>query len=44
MDPATLTAVDAASARVLADGMSAPDPVFPCTLKADRESFTARHP
>ncbi|MET9525097.1 hypothetical protein [Streptomyces coeruleorubidus] len=36
--------MDAASARVLADGMSAPDPVFPCTLKADRESFTARHP
>ncbi|MEU1939591.1 hypothetical protein ACH49O_36440 [Streptomyces coeruleorubidus] len=44
MDPATVTAVDAASARVLADGMSGPDPVFPSTLKADREAFTARHP
>jgi glutamate/tyrosine decarboxylase-like PLP-dependent enzyme len=44
VDPATLTAVDAASARVLADGMSGPDPVFLSTLKADREAFTARHP
>ncbi|GAP46432.1 L-2,4-diaminobutyrate decarboxylase [Streptomyces azureus] len=44
MDPATLTAVDAASARVLADGMSGPEPVFLSTLKADREAFTARHP
>jgi hypothetical protein len=36
--------VDTASARVLADGMSGPDPVFLSTLKADREAFTARHP
>ncbi|WP_230529095.1 hypothetical protein [Streptomyces coeruleorubidus] len=37
--------MDAASARVLADGMSGPDPVFPSTLKVDREAaFTARHP
>ena len=44
VEPATLTAVDTASARVLADGMAAPDPVFLSTLKADREAFTARHP
>ncbi|MFH8662382.1 pyridoxal phosphate-dependent decarboxylase family protein [Streptomyces afghaniensis] len=44
VDPAGLTAVDAASARVLADGMSGPDPVFLSTLKADRAAFTARHP
>ncbi|MEU0387696.1 pyridoxal phosphate-dependent decarboxylase family protein [Streptomyces chartreusis] len=44
VDPATLTAVDTASARVLADGMSGPDPVFLSTLKADREAFAARHP
>lgn len=36
--------MDTASARVLADGMSGPDPVFLSTLKADREAFTARHP
>ncbi|MFF4397375.1 pyridoxal phosphate-dependent decarboxylase family protein [Streptomyces sp. NPDC001480] len=41
--PATLSAIDAASARVLADGMTGPDPVFLSTLKADREAFTARH-
>ncbi|AOR33147.1 pyridoxal-dependent decarboxylase [Streptomyces fodineus] len=44
LDPATLTAVDAASARILADGMSGPDPVFLSTLRAGREEFTARHP
>ncbi|MGQ4386717.1 pyridoxal phosphate-dependent decarboxylase family protein [Streptomyces sp. SAS_270] len=42
--PATLTAVDTASARILADGMTTPDPVFLSTLKADREAFSARHP
>jgi glutamate/tyrosine decarboxylase-like PLP-dependent enzyme len=44
VEPATLTAVDAASARVLADGMAGTDPVFLSTLKAGREAFTARHP
>ncbi|WP_425245680.1 pyridoxal phosphate-dependent decarboxylase family protein [Streptomyces sp. NEAU-NA10] len=44
VEPAALTAVDAASARVLADGMASADPVFLSTLKADREAFTARHP
>ncbi|MDQ1013935.1 pyridoxal phosphate-dependent decarboxylase family protein [Streptomyces afghaniensis] len=44
VEPATLTAVDAASARVLADGMADPEPVYLSTLKADREAFTARHP
>ncbi|WP_330292873.1 pyridoxal phosphate-dependent decarboxylase family protein [Streptomyces sp. NBC_00576] len=44
VEPATLTAVDAASARVLADGMTHPDPVFLSTLRADSEAFTARHP
>ncbi|WP_406327821.1 pyridoxal phosphate-dependent decarboxylase family protein [Streptomyces sp. NBC_00203] len=41
--PATLTGIDAASARILADGMANPDPIFLSTLKADREAFTARH-
>jgi glutamate/tyrosine decarboxylase-like PLP-dependent enzyme len=44
VEPATLSAVDAASARVLADGMAHPDPVFLSTLKADRAAFAARHP
>ncbi|MFF4800579.1 pyridoxal phosphate-dependent decarboxylase family protein [Streptomyces sp. NPDC001351] len=44
VDPATLGGIDAASARILADGMTAPDPVYVSTLKADREAFTARHP
>ncbi|WP_089100269.1 pyridoxal phosphate-dependent decarboxylase family protein [Streptomyces hyaluromycini] len=43
-DPVALTAIDAASARVLTDGMTAPDPVFLSTLKADRDAFAARHP
>ncbi|MFI2436381.1 pyridoxal phosphate-dependent decarboxylase family protein [Streptomyces sp. NPDC018693] len=42
--PTTLSAVDAASARVLADGMVSGDPVFLSTFTADREAFTARHP
>jgi glutamate/tyrosine decarboxylase-like PLP-dependent enzyme len=44
VEPATLSAVDTASARVLADGMAHPDPVFLSTLKADRAAFAARHP
>jgi glutamate/tyrosine decarboxylase-like PLP-dependent enzyme len=44
LEPATLSAVDAASASVLADGMTGADPVFLSTLRADREAFTARHP
>ncbi|OIJ94870.1 pyridoxal phosphate-dependent decarboxylase family protein [Streptomyces colonosanans] len=44
VEPASLSAIDTASARVLADGMTGPDPVFLSTLKADREAFTARHP
>ncbi|MFD4604421.1 pyridoxal phosphate-dependent decarboxylase family protein [Streptomyces sp. NPDC058464] len=43
-DPAALTAIDAASARVLTDGMTASEPVFLSTLKADRDAFAARHP
>ncbi|WP_037672758.1 aminotransferase class I/II-fold pyridoxal phosphate-dependent enzyme [Streptomyces griseus] len=42
--PATLAAVDVASAKVLADGMASADPVYLSTLKADRDAFTARHP
>ncbi|GAB2958744.1 aminotransferase class V-fold PLP-dependent enzyme [Streptomyces pseudoechinosporeus] len=44
VDPATLSGIDTASARILADGMTSPDPVFLSTLRADREAFTARHP
>ncbi|WP_460060613.1 pyridoxal phosphate-dependent decarboxylase family protein [Streptomyces sp. YKOK-I1] len=44
VEPATLTGIDAASARILTDGMNSPDPVFLSTLRADREAFTARHP
>ncbi|MDW8804915.1 aminotransferase class I/II-fold pyridoxal phosphate-dependent enzyme [Streptomyces scabiei] len=44
LEPATLSAVDAASASVLAEGMTGADPVFLSTLRADREAFTARHP
>ncbi|RPE42265.1 pyridoxal-dependent decarboxylase-like protein [Streptomyces sp. Ag109_O5-1] len=43
-DPAALSAIDAASARILTDGMTGPDPVFLSTLRADREAFAARHP
>jgi glutamate/tyrosine decarboxylase-like PLP-dependent enzyme len=43
-EPATLSAVDEASARILTDGMKSDDPVFLSTLKAAREAFTARHP
>ncbi|MDH6432094.1 hypothetical protein M2158_000571 [Streptomyces sp. SAI-144] len=44
MEPATLSGIDAASARVLADGTDSADPVFLSTLRADREAFRARHP
>ncbi len=44
VDPATLSGIDTASARILADGMTGPDQVFLSTLRADREAFTARHP
>ncbi|MFF5359953.1 pyridoxal phosphate-dependent decarboxylase family protein [Streptomyces scabiei] len=44
VEPATLTAVDTASARILTDGMTGPDPVFLSTFRADRDAFTARHP
>ncbi|MDH6447615.1 MULTISPECIES: aminotransferase class I/II-fold pyridoxal phosphate-dependent enzyme [unclassified Streptomyces] len=44
VEPATLSGVDTASARVLADGMDSADPVFLSTLRADHEAFTARHP
>ncbi|MCD9875908.1 pyridoxal phosphate-dependent decarboxylase family protein [Streptomyces guryensis] len=44
VDPATLGGIDAASARILADGMTGSDPVFVSTLKAGREAFAARHP
>ncbi|MEH0541769.1 aminotransferase class V-fold PLP-dependent enzyme [Streptomyces sp. B21-105] len=44
VEPAALSAVDAASARVLTDGMNDGDPVFLSTLKAGREAFAARHP
>jgi len=44
VEPATLTGIDTASARILTDGMTSPDPIFLSTLRADREAFTARHP
>ena len=44
VEPATMAGVDTASGRVLADGMTGPDPVFLSTLKADRRAFAARHP
>ena len=41
----TLSEVDAASARVLADGMASPeDPVFVSTLRVTAEAFARRHP
>ena len=44
VEPAALSAIDAASARVLAAGMSASDPVFLSTLRATAEAFGQRHP
>ena len=41
----SLTAIDAASARVMADGMkAAQDPVFVSTLRIDATAFAHRHP
>ncbi|HYV77088.1 MAG TPA: aminotransferase class V-fold PLP-dependent enzyme [Streptosporangiaceae bacterium] len=41
----TLSEVDAASARVLADGMADPEhPVFVSTLRVTAEAFARRHP
>jgi hypothetical protein len=43
--PASLTAIDRASARMLADGMNDPDrPVFLSTLTVDAAAFGRRHP
>ena len=43
--PPSLDAIDRASARMLADGMSDPaDPVFLSTLRARAARFTRRHP
>ncbi|MFY9928955.1 MAG: hypothetical protein WAK82_13190, partial [Streptosporangiaceae bacterium] len=42
-DPA-LSAIDAASARVLADGMTSSRPVFLSTLRVTAAAFAARHP
>ncbi|MFB6959983.1 pyridoxal phosphate-dependent decarboxylase family protein [Streptomyces sp. NPDC056309] len=44
VEPATLSAVDTACARILDDGMTGPDPVYLSTLRAGREAFTVRHP
>jgi glutamate/tyrosine decarboxylase-like PLP-dependent enzyme len=41
----TLSGIDAASARVLADGMADPEhPVFVSTLRVSAEAFARRHP
>ncbi|MGW4205264.1 pyridoxal phosphate-dependent decarboxylase family protein [Streptomyces sp. NPDC004726] len=42
--PATLSAIDAASERMLRQGMTEDDPVFISTLRASAPAFTARHP
>ncbi|GLW97612.1 aminotransferase class I/II-fold pyridoxal phosphate-dependent enzyme [Microtetraspora sp. NBRC 16547] len=44
-EPATLSRIDAASARILQDGMAdAEDPVFVSTLRVGAEAMAARHP
>ncbi|MER6351750.1 aminotransferase class V-fold PLP-dependent enzyme [Streptomyces sp. NPDC001634] len=43
VEPASLSSIDTASARILAEGMTGPDPVFLSTFRASREAFTARH-
>ncbi len=43
-EPATLSAIDQASARILQAGLTGPDPVFVSTLRADAAAFQARHP
>jgi len=42
-DPA-LSAIDAASARILAEGMTSAEPVFVSTLRVTAAAFAARHP
>jgi glutamate/tyrosine decarboxylase-like PLP-dependent enzyme len=44
VEPAALSAIDAASARALNDGMSAAEPVFLSTLRASADAFAHRHP
>ncbi|MEU6251478.1 aminotransferase class I/II-fold pyridoxal phosphate-dependent enzyme [Streptomyces sp. NPDC047043] len=44
VEPATLSGIDATSARILTDGMTGPDPVFLSTFRASREAFAVRHP
>ncbi|MFF0448150.1 pyridoxal phosphate-dependent decarboxylase family protein [Streptomyces sp. NPDC004609] len=44
VEPAALSTVDAASERMLRQGMSQDDPVFLSTLRASAEAFAARHP
>ncbi|MFI1864576.1 pyridoxal phosphate-dependent decarboxylase family protein [Streptomyces jumonjinensis] len=43
-DPLCLSAVDAASERVMREGMAADDPVFLSTLRASASALTARRP
>ena len=43
-EPANLSTIDKESARMLADGMAAPEPVFLSTLRASADAFAARHP
>ncbi|HET9170002.1 MAG TPA: aminotransferase class V-fold PLP-dependent enzyme [Actinospica sp.] len=44
VEPAALSAIDEASARMLAEGMTAAEPVFLSTLRASAAAFAARHP
>ncbi|HTJ70589.1 MAG TPA: aminotransferase class V-fold PLP-dependent enzyme [Actinospica sp.] len=44
VEPAALSAIDEASARILAEGMAAPEPVFLSTLRASADAFAHRHP
>ncbi|MBL1099893.1 pyridoxal phosphate-dependent decarboxylase family protein [Streptomyces coffeae] len=43
-EPAALSAIDRASARILQEGMTGEHPVFLSTLRADARAFTGRHP
>ncbi|GAA2025951.1 aminotransferase class V-fold PLP-dependent enzyme [Catenulispora yoronensis] len=44
LEPPTLSGIDQASARILAQGMAAPDPVFLSTLRVSSAAFARRHP
>ncbi|MGW7404129.1 pyridoxal phosphate-dependent decarboxylase family protein [Streptomyces sp. NPDC054833] len=44
VEPATLSAIDHASARILNDGMTARDAIFVSTLRASADAFARRHP